>query len=127
MTLLKKYLLVAKQHKVMKISLPVCLAISVLGISSISVNAMEKTSTEKINTASSLEEVISFNSLSRSNSIAADSVARNNFDDSHSINLSSTDQELSLENGVRTDYTQIWREGLGEPEKNSLQVTLVRF
>ncbi len=113
----------------MKIYLQVCLAISVLGVSSISVNAMEQTSTKKNNAASSLEEVISFNSLSRSNSIPANLVTRNNveFDDSHSINLSSTDQELSLENGVQTDYTKIWREGLGEPERNSLQVTLLRF
>jgi len=113
----------------MKISLPVCVALSVLGISSISVNAMENTSAKTNNASSSLEEVVSFNSLSRSNAIAADSVARDNveLDDSHSINLSSSDRKLSLENGVRTDYTKIWREGLGEPERNSLKVTLVRF
>ena len=113
----------------MKIYLPVCVAISVLGFSSISVNAMENTSAEKNSASSSLEELVSFNSLSRSNLIATDSVTRDNveFDNSHSINLSSSDRKLSLENGLRTDYTKIWREGLGEPERNSLQVTLVRF
>ena len=113
----------------MKIYLPVCVAISVLGFSSISVNAMENTSAKTNNASSSLEEIVSFNSLSRSNLIATDSVTRDNvkFDDSHSINLSSSARKLSLENGVRTDDTKIWREGLGEPERNSLQVTLVRF
>lgn len=120
----EKYLLVAKQHKVMKIYLQAFFAISILGISATSINAMETVSADKKDTVLPLAKVVSFDSLSRSNSIEAEEVE---FDDSHSINLSSTDQKLSLENGVQTDYTKIWREGLGEPEKNSLQVTLVRF
>lgn len=113
----------------MKKYLQVCLTVVALGISSISVNAMEKVSAPKTNANSSSEKVANVNSLSRSRTVPVDSVALGNddFNDNYSINLSSTDKVTSLQNGVRNDYTKIWKESVGEPENNSLQITLLRF